>query len=218
MASAKVKKKTAVTKKVVAANVKKVTNKKAVTKKVVKWQDLTTRQQAALKRQYRQKIRHAQREIDAGGYSWQKKTKDGWDVFASNEELVLHITPKCVASACRSNKKDCVIARAIKKQQPFATGWLVGKNICMIFNAKEMKVIRYGTSGKLAKALDVYDRTGHWQLQPGYYVLKPLPAGYRVGTRWKWYKGSGGKASKFKGMSRSAPTRSGTYLGAIRKI
>ena len=196
----------------------KVGAKKTASKKRIKWQDLTPRQQAAITQQYRKKIQHAQREIDAGGYSWQKKTKDGWDVFASNEDLVLQITPQCVASACRSSKKDCVIAKAIKKQQPFATGWMVGKNICMIFNDKEMKVIRYGTSGKLAKALEVYDRTGHWQLQPGYYVLKPLPAGYRVGTRWKWYKGSGGKASTYKGMSRSAPTRSGNYLGAIRSI
>lgn len=206
-----------------AAKAKKVTmkkvgaKKKPLAKKQTKWQDLTPRQQAAITQQYRKKIQQAQREIDAGGYSWQKKTKDGWDVFASNEDLVLHITPQCVAGACRSSKKDCVIARAIKKQQPFATGWMVGKNICMIFNANEMKVIRYGTSGKLAKALEVYDRTGRWQLQPGYYVLKPLPAGYRVGTRWKWYKGSGGTASKYKGMSRAAPTRSGNYLGAIKK-
>jgi len=212
MANAKVKKKTAVTKKVVAAKVKKIAKKR------IKYQDLTPRQQATLKRKHREKIENARREIEGGGYTWQKTTKDGFDVFASNEELVLHITAACVKNACRNSKKDCVIAQAIKRQQRWATGWQVGKNICMIYNDASMEVIRYGTSGKLAKALDVYDRTGHWQLQEGYYVLKPLPAGYRVGTRWAWYTGSGGVASKFKGMLRASPTRSGTYLGAIRKI
>jgi hypothetical protein len=187
-------------------------------KKRIKFQDLTPRQQAALKRKHNEALKRAREEITEGGYSYQKTTKDGWKVYASNEELVLSITPACVKNACRSSKKDCVIAKAIKKQQPWATGWLVGKNICMIFNEASKEVIRYGTSGKLSKALEHYDRTGFWLLAPGYYALKPLPAGYRVGTRWAWYKGSGGKASKFKGMMRAAPLRSGTYLGAIRKI
>ena len=186
--------------------------------KRIKWQDLTPRQQAALKRRHKEKIAAAKREIAQGGYTYQKTTKDGWDVFASNEELVLHITEACVKNACRSSKKDCVIAQAIKRQQRWATGWQVGKNICMIYNANSKEVIRYGTSGKLAKALLVYDKTGQWILQEGYYALNPLPANYRVGTRWAWYKGSGGKASKYKGMGRAAPTRSGTYRGAIRQI
>jgi len=195
------------------------TAKKPATKaKRLKWQELTPRQQAALKRKHREKIAAARREIAAGGYTYQKTTKDGFDVFASNEQLVLHITAACVKNACRSSKKDCVIAQAIKRQQPFATGWQVGKNICMIYNDTSKEVIRYGTSGKLAKALLVYDKTGRWILQEGYYALNPLPANYRVGTRWAWYKASGGKASKFKGMLRASPTRSGTYRGAIRQI
>lgn len=192
--------------------------KKAPARKRIKWQDLTPSQQAALKRKHREKIAEARRQIAEGGYTYQKTTKDGYDVFASNEELVLHITAACVKNACRSSKQDCVIAQAIKRQQRWATGWQVGKNICMIYNANSKEVIRYGTSGKLAKALLIYDKTGRWILQEGYYVLKPLPANYRVGTRWAWYKGSGGKASKYKGMLRASPTRSGTYLGAIRSI
>lgn len=197
---------------------KKVAAKKTTAGKRMKWQDLTPRQQAALKRKHKEKIAAARREIAAGGYSYQKTTKDGWDVFASNEELVLHITAACVKNACRSSKQDCVIAQAIKRQQRWATGWQVGKNICMIYNETSKEVIRYGTSGKLAKALLIYDKTGRWILQEGYYALIPLPANYRVGTRWAWYKGSGGKASKFKGMLRASPTRSGTYRGAIRQI
>ena len=202
----------------VAAKKTTAAKKTPAAKKRIKWQDLTPRQQAALKRKHKEKIAAARREIAAGGYTYQKTTKDGYDVFASNEELVLHITAACVKNACRSSKKDCVVAQAIKRQQPFATGWLVGKNICMIYNATSMEVIRYGTSGKLAKALAIYDKTGLWILQEGHYVLKPLPANYRVGTRWAWYKASGGKASKFKGMLRASPTRSGTYRGAIRQI
>jgi hypothetical protein len=196
----------------------KVGAKKTVARKRIKWQELTPRQQATLKRKHREKIAAAKREIDQGGYTYQKTTKDGFDVFASNEELVLHITASCVKNACRSSKKDCVIAQAIKRQQPFATGWQVGKNICMIYNNTSKEVIRYGTSGKLARALLIYDKTGRWILEEGYYVLNPLPPNYRVGTRWAWYKGSGGKASKFKGMLRASPTRSGTYRGAIRQI
>ena len=196
---------------------KRRTSKTAKAKRI-KWQDLTPWQQAELKRKHKKKIAAAKREIAQGGYTYQKTTKDGFDVFASNEELVLHITASCVKNACRSSKKDCVIAQAIKRQQPFATGWQVGKNICMIYNDTSKEVIRYGTSGKLAKALLVYDKTGRWILQEGYYALNPLPANYRVGTRWAWYKGSGGKASKFKGMLRASPTRSGTYRGAIRQI
>jgi hypothetical protein len=196
----------------------KIAKKPAAKAKRVKWQDLTPRQQAAEKQKYKDRIAAARREIAAGGYTYEKTTSDGWDVFASNEDLVLHITADCVKNACRSSKKDCVIAKAIQRQQPFATGWQVGKNVCMIYDAAARKVIRYGTSGKLARALEIYDKTGQWVLQEGHYVLYPLPANYRVGTRWAWYKGSGGKASKYKGMGRAAPTRSGTYRGAIRQI
>jgi len=194
------------------------TSKKTSAKKRIKYQDLTPRQQAALKRKHKEKLKRAREEIAEGGYTYQKTTKDGFDVFASNEELVLHITANCVKNACRSSKQDCVIAQAIKRQQRWATGWQVGKNICMIYNDNAKEVVRYGTSGKLSRALQIYDKTGKWPLVEGYYVLLPLPAGYRVGTRWAWYKGSGGKASKFKGMLRASPMRKGTYLGAVRKI
>lgn len=198
-------------------NAKKPAQKKTA-KKRIKFQDLTPQQKGALKRKHNEALRRAREEIAAGGYTYQKTTKDGFNVYASNEELVLHITTNCLKNACRSSKKDCVIAQAIKRQQPWATGWLVGKNICMIYNDASKEIIRYGTSGKLSRALQHYDRTGQWPLVTGYYVLLPLPAGYRVGTRWAWYKGTGGKASKFKGMLRAAPTRRGNYLGSVRKI
>jgi len=181
----------------------------------LKWDDLTPTQQAQLKRQHKAALARARKEIVGGGRTWEKKTVDGYDVYASNEKLVLHITPECVNGACRNSKKDCVIARAIKKQQPFADGWQVGHRISMIFSDRAKEVIRYGTSLKLARALEEFDRTGVWNLEYGYYTLNPLPAGYRVGTRWAWYKGSGGKADKFKGTNKA--TRSGTYRSAIKK-
>lgn len=181
----------------------------------LKWDDLAPAQQAELKRKHKAALARARKDIAGGGKTWEKKTVDGYDVYASNEKLVLHITAECVKDACRSTKKDCVIARAIKKQQPFADGWQVGHRISMIFSDKAKEVIRYGTSLKLSRALEEFDRTGMWNLEYGYYTLNPLPAGYRVGTRWAWYKGSGGKASKFKGAGKV--TRSGTYRSAIKK-
>lgn len=180
----------------------------------LKWDDLTPDQQAQIKKKYKAALAKARKDIAGGGRTWERKTVDGYDVYASNEKLVLQITPECVNGACRNSKKDCVIARAIKKQQPFADGWQVGHRISMIFSDKAKEVIRYGTSTKLARALEEFDRTGSWNLEYGYYTLNPLPAGYRVGTRWAWYKGSGGKASKFKGTKKV--TRKGTYRSEIK--
>lgn len=180
------------------------------------WDQLTPAQQARIKRNHSRALAKARKEIAGGGYTWLSKTKEGVDVYAANDRIVLEITPDCVKNACRSSKEDCVIARAIRKQQPFATGWQVGTNISMIYCEGAKKVIRYGTSSKLAKALAHFDKTGVWAPAPGYYALLPLPAGYRVGTRWAWYKASGGKASKFKGMKQPA-TRRGTYRGALKK-
>lgn len=179
------------------------------------WDQLTPAQQAQLKRKHKAALARARKDIAGGGRTYEKTTVDGYDVYASNEKLVLHITPECVKGACRSSKKDCVIARAIKKQQQFADGWQVGHRISMIYSDKAKEVVRYGTSSKLSRALAEFDRTGLWNLKPGYYVLNPLPAGYRVGTRWAWYNAGGGNADKFKGTSKV--TRSGTYRSAIKK-
>lgn len=197
------------------AKAKKAAMKKVGAKKP-NWNQLTPRQQAQLKKQYAAALAEARKDIAAGGYTLLSKTKDGVEVYAANDALTLHITPKCVKNACRSSKEDCVIARAIKQQQPFATGWQVGTNITMIYCDKAKQVIRYGTSSKLAKALAHYDKTGVWLLVPGHYRLNPLPAAYRVGTRWAWHKGSGGKRSTFKGMKQPA-TRRGTYRAAVKK-
>jgi hypothetical protein len=179
------------------------------------WNDLTPAQQARLKREHKAALAKARKDIAGGGRTYERTTVDGYDVYASNEKLVLHITPDCVKDACRSSKKDCVIARAIKKQQQFADGWQVGHRISTIHSDKAKEVVRYGTSSKLSRALAEFDRTGLWNLAYGHYTLNPLPAGYRVGTRWAWYKASGGKASKFKGAEKV--TRSGTYRSEIKK-
>ena len=202
-------------KKTVSANKKKTVAKTNKTPRLV-WTDLTKEQQNFLRKRHAAALAKARQEIAAGGKTLLRTTAEGWKIYASNEKLVLQITPACVKQACRSSKEDCVIARAIQKHQAFASGWQIGKNISLIYSEGERAVVRYGTSAKLARALNVFDRTGKWPLMSGHYSLKPLPAGYRVGTRWAWYKGSGGKASKFKGTKRSA-TRSGTYRGAIRK-
>lgn len=202
---------------------RKVASKKARAKRINKtprltWDQLTPKQQGKLKRNHSRALAKARRDILVGGRTQMgRTTKDGWRTYAANSPLVLEITQTDIDKAVCGSREECVVAQAIKRQIPFATGWRVGSNITIVYCEATKEIIRYGTSSELMKAIPKFDKPPYvWNLKPGFYRLTPLPAAYRVGTRWAWYKGSGGKASKFKGPKEPA-TRSGTYCSIRRK-
>lgn len=181
------------------------------------WDQLTPAQQARIKRNHSRALAKARKDIKEGGKTLLRTTKDGWRTYASNSPLVLEITQSDIDKAVCGSREECVVAQAIKRQMHFSTGWKVGSNITIIYCESTKEIIRYGTSSELMKAIPQYDRPPYiWNLKPGIYRLLPLPAAYRVGTRWAWYKGTGGKASKFKGPKEPA-TRSGTYCSVKRR-
>ncbi|NDD54933.1 hypothetical protein EBZ39_13895 [bacterium] len=198
------------------SSAKKATKAKVKAKRVY-WEDLTPKQQAQYRLELSKAKEKARRDIAAGGRTLLRTTSDGWNIYAANDYLDLNITQQCIDKAVCSSKGECVVAQAIKRQIPFATGWAVGSNIVIITCDATKEVIRYGTSGPLAHAIPVFDRPPYvWNLKPGTYRLKPLPVSYRIGTRWIMYKGTGGKRSTFKGTEKS-PTREGKYHSLIRK-
>lgn len=190
-------------------------------KKRVYWDSLTPQQQAKhIKDRERDKAK-ARRDI--GGpkaYTVLRTTSDGWKICAANHPLDLRITQQCIDNAVCGVKKECVVAQAIHRQVWNASDWMVGTNITIITCDPLKMVIKYGTSAALARAIPKFDSKKGWDLEPGLYRLNPLPVGYRLGNRWMFIKdqgkGTGGKASIFKGTAK-APTRSGTYYQAIKK-
>lgn len=72
----------------------------------------------------------------------------------------------------------------------------------------------------LSRAIPKFDGKDGWGLAPGIVRLNPLPVGYRIGSRFQMLKNEenrvGGKKSVFKGTAK-APTRSGTYVQAIKR-
>lgn len=198
------------------APMKKVGAKRANKTPRLTWNQLTPQQQALIKRNHSLALAKARKEIAAGGRTLLKTTKDGWRIYASNSPLILEITQADIDQAVCGSKEECVVAQSIKRQVAFASGWRVGSNITIVYCEQTKEIIRYGTSSELMKAIPKFDKPPYvWNLKPGFYRLTPLPAAYRVGTRWAWYKGSGGKASKFKGPKEPA-TRSGTYCEVKR--
>lgn len=197
-------------------------------RKRIYWDDLTPQQQAKfIKARDRDKAK-ARRDIGGpDAYTVLRTTSDGWKICAANHPLDLRITQQCIDNAVCGSKRECVVAQAIHRQVWNATDWMVGVNITIITCAPLKMVIKYGTSAALARAIPKFDSKNKnqsnataWDLEPGLYRLNPLPVGYRLGNRWMFIKdqgkGTGGKASTFKGTSK-APTRSGTYYDAIKK-
>lgn len=185
--------------------------------KRVYWDQLTPKQKAHYKKELANVKAKARRDIANGGRTLIRTTSDGWKIYAANDPLYLNITQQCIDKAVCGSRGECVVAQAIKRQIPFATGWAVGSNITIITCEATKEVIRYGTSSPLSRAIPVFDRPPYsWNLAPGTYRLNPLPVAYRIGTRWIMYKGSGGKRSVFKGTEKT-PTREGKYHSVIRK-
>jgi hypothetical protein len=217
MSSTKIVKKTKVA---AAKTAKKKQAKKTVKAKMVYWDELTPKQQAAYKKGRARAEAKARKDIEGGGKTLLRTTKDGWKIYAANDPLELRITQQCINKAMCGNKENCVVAQAIGRSQAFATDWMVGTNITIITCETTKEVIKYGTSAPLARAIPKFDTDSEWNLIPGTYRLNPLPVVYRIGNRWIMVKnkgkGTGGKRSFFKGTKR-APTRSGTMYQAIRK-
>jgi hypothetical protein len=133
-----------------------------------------------------------------------KKVVQKRQIIDANTPLSLHITEEHHKKAKCGDPGQCVIAQALYDHfGPAVDGFQVGGSITRI--RMDTRIIRYSTGAKLRKALIGFDKTGKWNLPPGWYTLRPLDKAYRRGSRWDKKKKSGGKRSVYKGQS--VPTR-----------
>lgn len=105
-----------------------------------------------------------------------------YEVIDATEQVWFEVTPECIAKACRLKKQDCVIARAMSAAWPEASRIEVGSEVVLVFLAGKV-ALRYGTTLKLSKALNDFDKTGKWSLGPGQYYLRPPKGVRRLGYR-----------------------------------
>ncbi len=94
------------------------------------------------------------------------------NVCDAKRKLVFEITADDVTQAKRHDKRNCVIACAMKTM-PGITSVEVGADIVRV-NTPEGRT-RYRTPDKLRAALMEFDKTGHWNLPAGVYALTPPP-------------------------------------------
>ena len=101
-----------------------------------------------------------------------------WSLRDANRRLMFEITQDDCDTACRLNKNDCVIAKALQAVVPGLERVEVGATITLIFSNNA--AWRYVTPTKLRDGLVAFDSTGVWNLPLGVYALLPPPPAERL--------------------------------------
>lgn len=109
----------------------------------------------------------------------------------STLRLAFEITAKHVKEANRRDARGCVVGQAIadhyKHNRRFKSS-IIGSSTAKIHEGNI--IWRYSTPYNLAVAIRLFDTTGYWKLDPGYYVLLPYRHPVRCdGPRQRAYYG-----------------------------
>lgn len=103
-------------------------------------------------------------------------------VVDAEANLYFQIKPTDKEGACRLDKCDCVIARAVKRQYPGLADMEIGAHASFVV-LKDRK-IRYMTTTALRDGLVRFDETGEWKLKKGiYHLLAPSKKAKREALR-----------------------------------